>query len=450
MRVLLVSGSRARLPDPVYPLGAAMVGTALRRAGHELRWFDALRHAEPAAALAAEIASCRPEAVLLSIRNVDNAAFPGTSRHFEDHLELARAIRRGTRAPFVLGGSAFSLMPEAFLAYLGADAGVAGEGEAAAVELVGRISRGEPLPRVSSPPRLAPPFVVPDRDLFDAPWYYQNGGLANVQTKRGCALECVYCTYPLLEGSCIRAVEPGAVVDELAAIRASGIGHVFVVDAVFNRPEAHAAAICEEILRRGLEISFTGYFVPRGDLPELPALLKRAGCAAVELGTDSLSDPVLARLAKGFTADEAIAYSRRLADAGIQQCHNLIFGCPGETAATIAESTARMDALRPTAVIAMIGLRVFPGTPLWRLGGGEASPPPADPTALLEPTFFLEEAVADTVVETVAGLVEARPNWIAPGLGKRYNLRYLERLRRRHKGLLWTIYGGGGEGSPAV
>jgi radical SAM superfamily enzyme YgiQ (UPF0313 family) len=447
VRVLLVSGSRARLPDPVYPLGAAMVGTALRRAGHDVRWFDALRHASPTSALAEAIDSGAPDAVLLSIRNIDNAAFPGTSRHFEDHLELARTVRQRTRAPLILGGSAFSLMPEAFLAYLGADAGAVGEGEVAGVDLLARLSRGEELPRVLSTSRLAPPFVVPDRDLFDAPWYYENGGLANAQTKRGCALECVYCTYPLLEGKCIRAVEPGAVVDELAAIKASGIGHVFIVDAVFNRPESHAAAICEEILRRGLELSFTGYFVPHGELPELPALLKRAGCSAVELGTDSLSDPVLERLAKGFTAAEAIDYSRRLAAAGIRQCHNLIFGCPGETEATIAESTARMDALSPTAVIAMIGLRVFPGTPLWRTAGGEERAAPADPTALLEPTFFLEEAVAGTVVETVAGLAEARPNWICPGLEKRYNRRYLERLRRHHKGLLWTIYGGGN--SPA-
>ena len=428
------------MPDPVYPLGPAMVGTALRRAGHDVRWFDALRHAAPAEALAAAIADADPEAVLLSIRNIDNAAFPNPSRHFEDHLELARVIRERTRAPFVLGGSAFSLMPDAFLAYLGADAGVVGEGEAAACELIGALARGETLPRIHRAPRLEPPFLAPDRDLFDAAWYYRSGGLANVQTKRGCALRCSYCTYPTLEGSRIRAEEPGDVVDQLAAIRASGIDHVFIVDAVFNRPESHAAAICEEILRRGLEISFTGYFAPQGDLAELPALLARAGCTAVELGTDSLSDPVLERLGKGFTAAEAMAYSRRLGAAGIKQCHNLIFGCPGETDATIAESVTRMDALAPTAVIAMIGLRVFEGTPLWRLGGGDAADG-GDPLRPLEPVFFLEEAVAGTVVDTVARLVDARPNWISPGLGRRYNPRYLERLRRRHKGLLWTIYG---------
>ena len=55
--------------------------------------------------------------------------------------------------------------------------------------------------------------------------------------------------------------------------------------------------------------------------------------------------------------------------------------------------------------------------------------------------------MAETLVATVAKLVDERPNWISPGLGRRYNPRYLERLRRRHKGLLWTIYGAGGEGS---
>jgi radical SAM superfamily enzyme YgiQ (UPF0313 family) len=428
------------MPDPVYPLGPAMVGTALRAAGHDVRWFDALRHGSPAEAIAGAIEDADPEAVLLSIRNIDNAAFPNPSRHFEDHLELARAVRDRTNAPFVLGGSAFSLAPEAFLAYLGADAGVVGEGERAACELVAALSRGEGVPRISRPPRLEPPFVAPDRDLFDAAWYYENGGLANVQTKRGCALECSYCTYPLLEGRLIRAVEPGAVVDQLAAIRRRGIDHVFIVDAVFNRPESHAAAICEEILRRGLSISFTGYFAPQGDLPGLPSLLARAGCTAVELGTDSLSDPVLARLGKGFTVAEAMAYSRRLSEAGIRQCHNLIFGCPGETSESIAESVANMDALAPTAVIAMIGLRVFEGTPLFSLGGGDAAGS-EDPLHPLEPVFFLEEAVADSVIDTVARLVDARPNWISPGLGRRYNPRYLERLRRRHKGLLWTIYG---------
>lgn len=441
MRALLISGSTSNLPDPVYPLGAAVVGTALRGAGHEVRWFDALRHAaDPVGPLERALGEIDPEVVMMSIRNIDSAAFPGVHRHFEEHLELARACRRWGRAPLVLGGSGFSLMPEPFMAYLNADHGVVGEGERAAVDLLAAVETGGDPGRLIRAGRVSPPFLVADRELFDAGWYYEHGGMANLQTQRGCQLECVYCTYPLLEGHRVRQTDPALVVDELDAIKRAGIDHAFIVDAVFNRPEAHAAAICEEILRRGLEMSLTGYFVPQGELPELPGLLERAGFDAVELGTDALSDPVLEGLGKGFTADEAIDFSRRLDAAGIAQCHNLIFGGPGETEQTMAESVARMDAIDPTAMIATIGLRVYPGTPLAQTAGyGES---PDDPTNLLEPRFYIEEAVAETIVDKVAAWVDEREGWVCPGLGKRYNPRYLARLRKRHKGPLWAMLRG--------
>jgi radical SAM superfamily enzyme YgiQ (UPF0313 family) len=433
MRVLVASGSRAAMPDPVYPLGAAIVATAARLAGHEVAWFDALPHADAGAALAEAIGASRPEAILLSIRNIDNAAFPGVERYFEDHRSLATVCRRESGAPLVLGGSGFSLMPEAFLEDLGADFGVVGEGEAAVPALLDALAAKRPWPRLSSRGPLAPPFLAPDRFLFDARSYYERGGTANLQTKRGCELSCVYCTYPVLEGTCVRAVEPRLVVDEMEALARAGMGHAFVVDSVFNRPETHAAAVCEEILRRGLEISFTGYFVPQGRLPELPGLLARAGCRAAELGTDSLSDPVLEGLRKGFTAAEALDFSRRLGEAGIKQCHNLVFGGPGETPDTMAESVARMDAIDPAAVIATIGLRVYPGTELAARG-------PAPSASALEPVFFIEEAVEGTVVDRVAAWASERRGWVCPGLGQRYNPRYLARLRKRHKGPLWTLF----------
>ena len=119
MRVLVISGSMATLPDPVYPLGPAIVATAVRKAGHEVSWFDVLRHDDPSAALRSLILDVEPEVVLLSIRNIDNAAFPGVNKHFEEHLEIARICKAETDAPLILGGSGFSLMPEAFIEYLG-------------------------------------------------------------------------------------------------------------------------------------------------------------------------------------------------------------------------------------------------------------------------------------------------------------------------------------------
>ena len=76
MRVLVISGSKARLPDPVYPLGAAIVATAAKQAGHDVSWFDALRHKDHLAALSEKIAAFDPEVFLLSVRNIDSGAFP--------------------------------------------------------------------------------------------------------------------------------------------------------------------------------------------------------------------------------------------------------------------------------------------------------------------------------------------------------------------------------------
>ena len=55
------------------------------------------------------------------------------------------ACRSLTSAPIVLGGAGYSIFPRSALAYLGADMGIKGEGEAAFVMLLDRLSRKEDL-----------------------------------------------------------------------------------------------------------------------------------------------------------------------------------------------------------------------------------------------------------------------------------------------------------------
>ncbi len=438
----MVSGSRARLPDPVYPIGAAIIGTVARRAGHEVAWFDALRHDSPAEILTGELASFCPDVICFSIRNIDSGAFPSPELHFEDHLPLVMACRKESNAPIVVGGSGFSLMPRAFTRQLRPDCGVVGEGEGVIAGILEGLATGSEYPELVVAERHMGGRVAPDRDLFDADWYYRHGGVANMQTKRGCPFKCVYCTYPVLEGSSSRKTDPDAVVDEIEAITRLGIRHFFFVDAVFNRPESHAAKVCEAIIRRELDISFTGYFAPSGEMQEFPGLLKQAGCTAVELGTDSLSDPVLTALGKGFTVDEAIDFSRRIAEVEIPQCHNLILGGPGETEQTMEESIARLDAIDPRAVIVTIGLRVLPGTELAKMTRSTEDEKLVAEEQL-EPVFYVEEAVADTIIDKASAWIDARRGWICPGLGKRYyNMRYFERQRevRGHRGVMWTLF----------
>src|SRR5881628_3011910 len=125
MRVLLVSANQERSPDPVAPLGVCYVATAVADAGHEVRVLDLCFSEDPAADVRAAVAAQRPEAIGISLRNVDNCAYPDTVCYLPHYRAVVEACRAASDAPIVLGGSAFTTFP-ALLARLAAGAGAHG------------------------------------------------------------------------------------------------------------------------------------------------------------------------------------------------------------------------------------------------------------------------------------------------------------------------------------
>ncbi|HSD11010.1 MAG TPA: cobalamin-dependent protein, partial [Candidatus Binatia bacterium] len=141
MRLLLVSANTEKIPDPVYPIGAALVGAAARRAGHDVEAVD-LCFAEDARSLVVDaVRDFGPHVVGLSLRNLDNSAYPENCSYIEDYRALVSWVRQTTDAPVVLGGAGFTVMPTTILEDLGADYGVVGEGEFALPWLLGEIER---------------------------------------------------------------------------------------------------------------------------------------------------------------------------------------------------------------------------------------------------------------------------------------------------------------------
>ncbi|HAM50593.1 MAG TPA: hypothetical protein DCP92_07815 [Nitrospiraceae bacterium] len=76
--------------------------------------------------LSREIASLRSVAIGLSLRNIDNAAYPCTQYYVPYHLGIAKKVRLNSGAPLFLGGSAFSIFPEELIRIFGAEAGATG------------------------------------------------------------------------------------------------------------------------------------------------------------------------------------------------------------------------------------------------------------------------------------------------------------------------------------
>ena len=140
MRVLLVSANREYIPDPIFPLGLAYIAAAAQRAGHATDIADLCFGRQPVRDLQRRIRAFRPEVIGLSIRNVDNAAYPLTIDYLPRHREVIDAIRATTSACVVVGGSGFSILPEQYMQSLDADFGIRGAGEQAFVALLDALA----------------------------------------------------------------------------------------------------------------------------------------------------------------------------------------------------------------------------------------------------------------------------------------------------------------------
>ena len=436
MDILLVSANREPNPYPVFPLGLSYLAGPLESCGHRLQVLDLLFTKDPIAALSETLDAFSPGAIVISIRNIDNVTYPGTKSYLSGIKEIVASCR--DRATVIIGGSGFSIMPVQLLAHLDADYGVVGEGEEALPELIGLLEAGLPtdaLPGVLArgmstflPATQMSNIGQANRRLFPVERYHLEGGMANLQTKRGCPFSCIYCVYPILEGNRLRLRPVKEIIFEIRAlVEDHGVTYLYFVDDIFNYPPAFAEELCLALARETVSVNWTAFINPSFVTASLFEAMVAAGCDAVEFGTESGSQQMLANLGKSFGVDEIRSASLFCRDLGVDFAHYLLFGGPGESEATIDESFALMDELEPSAVIAMTGIRIFPGTALYHQALRDNII--TAETSLLEPVFYLAPAIRDTMCDMVAQRALARKNWVAPGMEINMSDAMLEALR---------------------
>jgi len=266
MRVLLISPNMEKLPDPVAPLGVAYLSSVLKSQGYEVQCLDLCFSENWEETIARTILDFSPEEIGLSLRNIDNVAYPDTVSYLPFYKQVIGRIRQVSKAPLFLGGAGFTLMPRAILQFLDADGGIVGEGEGAFPKTLAALTNGLPLEIEGFLGRdstgSARPACIDDLDTLPSPdWdslnleqYFVHGGMGNLQTKRGCPFACIYCTYPLIEGRKVRLHSPGRVAAEAEELVRRGIENVFIVDNIFNYPESHAEEICRAFIEKGIPL----------------------------------------------------------------------------------------------------------------------------------------------------------------------------------------------------
>jgi radical SAM superfamily enzyme YgiQ (UPF0313 family) len=207
--------------------------------------------------------------------------------------------------------------------------------------------------------------------------------------------KCIYCTYRNVEGWGYRLRDPGAVADELAELgRDGGVRRFDFVDSTFNSPPGHAIDVCDAIARLPGHYELeTMNFTPAAAPDDLLVAMRRAGFSSVGVTAESASDPVLARLEKGFDAARVRDVARRVTRAGLRTLWIFLIGGPGETPATM-EETLQFAAERLVlgdAVYVTVALRIYPGTTLHRIALDEGVVARTDP--LLAPAFYFSPAL---------------------------------------------------------
>jgi len=374
---------------PMFPIGLSYIAGALR-GRHEVRIFDpnAYELARAPEELRQEVLGFRPDIVGLSIRNIDTTNLRQLHVHFNTVRPTLQAIKGvDPKIRTIAGGAGFSIFAQQIMERVPElDYGIYLEGEESIVELLANLDTPENVKGVYfrkdervqfSGPR---PFVdfaalsMPcmDADVIDMKKYLgPSYNIIGIQTKRGCVLECTYCSYLFLNGKRVRLREPRHVVDQIEyMVKNFGMEHFNFVDSIFNIPESHAIEICRELIKRKLNVRWGAWCHVKNISREFLELAKEAGAIQIDFSPDAITERGLKALRKNITVEDvrkSLEVSRQVKGMGIG--YNFFCSFPGMKAVDFAKTASmlfRIPLLLPgRGGVGMSWMRIEPHTELY-------------------------------------------------------------------------------------
>ena len=258
---------------------------------------------------------------------------------------IAKKIVPGIRT--VVGGYGVSCDPHFVMGLNCFDYGVIGEGEITLPELCENIRDGKTCEDVKGlvwkdngvvvvneqrpPVKDLDSLPRPNFDHFDVHSY---GKSLPIFTTRGCPYNCLYCVVNKVGVRGSRAKSAEVVVDEMEHyLNRYNIRVFSVVDDNFSVNKKRAHAICDDILRRKLDIQFLLGQGIRADNIDKALFIKmrEAGCPIVAMGIETTNPKTMKALRRGIDLKRIEKSINDARDAGlIVKTFNLIGG-PFET-----------------------------------------------------------------------------------------------------------------------
>lgn len=425
MKILLVQLPTSYLGagEKVYPLGISRLSTTLPPF-HEKQVLDMNVTMDPWPDLKKKIEAFQPSAIALSFRNLDPLA--GHQASYLSSLKTGAALARALapEALIVAGGAAFSLFARRLMEEVPEiDLGLRGEGELIFANLFKPDLDKTRVPgilwrnsrKIIENPMKAKISMddLPAMDIESfSPLAYtgKNSYIAamGIEGKRGCDLSCGYCLYPFLGGCIMRLRSPEKIVHEMAWLKKEfNINLFHFTDSVVNRPENHFEALCQELIKEKLNVSWTGFFRENSITRSNLTLALRAGCVSIYFSGDSLTEKGLKMLNKKMTKQEIFDAATLTAESSILTMCHFLLNLPEEGDKEINETKNTLDRLLEIhekagnlGAVIFNHVRLYPGAPLTKhlIRTGKLSPV----TDLLYPVYHNPEPNAHLIHELEA------------------------------------------------
>ena len=354
------------------PLTLATAAALLRRDGHRVTLRDYPAAGADLLSLTQDLRALRPGFAIWST---------GTPTLSFD-LDIARVVRANApESVTAVIGTHVTVRPEEALCEPALNVVVRGEPEGIIRELCRCAGRWAEVPGISwrdndgairrnpdaswlDPDAIpAPDWDGLDRDAYRLP--LKGRRFLMVAPVRGCPYRCTFCTAPLYYGYRLRRRPAAQVVDEMAAsVSRYGIREFFFWADTFTADRHYVQELCRFVLEKGLRISWTCNSRVDTIDEETIRLMKQAGLWMISFGLESGNDAILAASGKGITAAQSCEAVRMANRLGIRTAGHFMFGLPGETEETMAETLALALSL-PLDIAQFYTAAPFPGTALY-------------------------------------------------------------------------------------
>lgn len=323
------------------PLGLLYVATMVtRHSPHQVMVIDAIAEELDIAAITARAEEYRPD--VIGISTWTDFWYPAWA--------TGKALKEVLPASHLCyGGPHLGIFPKETLEHSFIDSVIVGDGELPFLYLCNMLSNDV---KDNSFPGLHlkeygvkgghDTFYVapdldrlphPDRTLLPLQLYGSVLGKAarstTMITSRGCPHRCTFCKLNFQKTLARSAAD---VVDEFRTIKALGITEVEIYDDTFTWSTKRLREICQALIEA--DLGMTWAIRDRVSSPvddDLMFMMARAGCRRIHYGIESGSQPVIERMKKRITLDQARDAVRRAKRAGLTVLTYFMFGNQDET-----------------------------------------------------------------------------------------------------------------------